>query len=331
MPLPAPLVAIASLLLSAAPRLTASIAPAAARPGDAVLVRVAGATSAPRGELAGRPLAFFRAGREWRAFAPLPTETAVGELRAELEADGARTEAALAIVEPGWPSREISGVPARFVEPPPDVTSRIAADRAAFNAAYARPAEPPRFRRAFAWPRQARLSGRFGDQRVFDGVKQSVHYGADVTGPVGAPIRAANDGVVVLVREAYLSGRTVVLSHGAGVFTAYFHLSRIDVRPGQAVRRGARIGRLGATGRASGPHLHWSVRVGGLFVDPESLLGIDPASGKAPPRAPRLPSAAPGAPAVTAGAAGGAPGTPALEGPPAAGDAATPLSAPPSR
>ncbi|WP_243338691.1 M23 family metallopeptidase [Anaeromyxobacter soli] len=331
MPLPSTLLA---LLLSAAPRLTASIAPAAARPGDAVLVRVAGAGSEPRGELAGRPLSFFRAGREWRAFAPLPTETAVGPLAARIEADGARTEATLAVVEPGWPAREISGVPARFVEPPPDVTARIAADRAAFDAAYARPPEPPRFRRAFAWPRRARLSGHFGEKRVFDGVKQSVHYGADVTGPVGAPIRAANDGVVVLVREAYLSGRTVLLSHGAGVFTAYFHLSRIGVRPGQAVRRGARIGLLGATGRASGPHLHWSVRVGGLFVDPESLLGIDPASGKAPPRAPRPPSPAPAAAAVTAvqaaGASGGPPGTPALEAP-AASAGAPPLSAAPSR
>lgn len=328
-----PTVALASLLVAAAPRLDVAIAPAAARPGDAVLVRVRGAAAEPRGELAGRPLAFFRAGREWRALAALPTETPVGEVLAGVEAGDARAVGRLAIVEPGWPARAISGVPAKFIEPPPDVTARIAGDRAAFEAAYARPFEPPRFRRAFAWPRRARVSGRFGDQRVFNGVKQSVHYGTDVTGPVGAPIRAANDGVVVLVRDAYLSGRTVLIAHGAGVFTAYFHLSRIEVRHGQTVRRGAQIGRLGRTGRASGPHLHWSARVGGLFVDPESLLAIDPARGKAPPRAPRLPPAAPQAPAIA-----GAPRLPvpaavgagALEAPPPNGDGGA-LSAPPSR
>jgi hypothetical protein len=325
-------VALVALFLAAAPGLRVAVAPGAARPGDAVLVRVSGAAAEPRGELDGRPLAFFRAGREWRALAALPTETAVGEVCAVIEAGGVRAEGALAIVEPGWPARAIAGVPARFVEPPPDVTARIAADRAAFEAAYARPFEPPRFRRAFAWPRRARLTGRFGDQRVFNGVKQSVHYGTDVTGPVGSPIRAANDGLVVLVRDAYLSGRTVLVAHGAGVFTAYFHLSRIDVRHGQAIRRGARIGRLGATGRVSGPHLHWSARVGGLFVDPESLLAIDPVAGKARPRAPRLPPPAPQAPTVAGGprpAPAPAAGAGALA-PPPVGDGA-PLSAPPNR
>ncbi|ABS27632.1 M23 family metallopeptidase [Anaeromyxobacter sp. Fw109-5] len=326
----APALLALAVVLAAPPRLHVTTAPAAARPGDAVLVRVSGAAAEPRGELAGRPLAFFRAGREWRAFAALPTETPVGQVRATVEAGRARAEGVVAIVEPGWPARAIGGVPAKFVNPPPDVTARIAADRAAFDEAYARPPEPPRFRRAFAWPRRARVTGRFGDQRVFNGVKQSVHYGTDVRGPVGAPIRAANDGRVVLVREAYLSGRTVVLSHGAGVFTAYFHLSRIDVRAGQTVRRGAQIGRLGATGRASGPHLHWSARVGGLFVDPESLLAIDPARGKAPPRAPRLPPAAPPAPTVAgAGQPAPAPAAGALEAPPQGGDAGpASLSAP---
>jgi hypothetical protein len=324
MPSLAALVALAPILLAAAPRLNVVIAPPAARPGDAVLVRVSGALAEPRGTLAGRPLGFYRVGREWRALAALPTETPVGEVPTTIEAGDARAERTLAIVEPGWPERAISGVPAKFIEPPPEVTARIAADRAAFEAAYARPFEPPRFRRAFAWPRRARLTGRFGDQRVFDGVKRSVHYGADVTGPVGAPIGAANDGIVVLVRDAYLSGRTVLVAHGAGVFTAYFHLSRIEVRHGQTVRRGARIGRLGATGRASGPHLHWSVRVGGLFVDPESLLAIDPAAGKAPPRAPRLPAAQ--TPAVAGAPRPSAPGVAgagALVAPPPASDGAT--------
>jgi murein DD-endopeptidase MepM/ murein hydrolase activator NlpD len=226
----------------------------------------------------------------WHAIAALPLETQVGDVEVDAEIGDARASSRLAIVEPGFPSRQIRGVPEKFVAPPPEVKARLEADRAAAAAAYARPFGPPLFRRDIAWPREARLSGRFGDQRVLNGEKATVHYGTDVTGPRGAPVLAANDGEVALVRDAYLSGNTVILAHGGGVFTAYFHLDRIDVRPGQRVTRGERIGRLGATGRATGPHLHWSARVDGLFVDPESLLAIDFRRGTAPARAPRLPS-----------------------------------------
>jgi murein DD-endopeptidase MepM/ murein hydrolase activator NlpD len=266
------------------------LAPAAARPGDAVLVSVAGPADAPpHGTLAGRRLAFWRDADGWRALAALPLEARVGEVSVDVEAEDARAAARLAIVEPGFPSKQIRGVPEKYVAPPPEVKARMEADRAAVAAAYARPFGPPLFRGGFAWPREARLSGRFGDQRVLNGEKATVHYGTDVTGPRGAPILAANDGEVALVRDAYLSGNTVILAHGAGVFTAYFHLDRIDVRPGQRVARGEQIGRLGGTGRATGPHLHWSARVDGLYVDPESLLAIDFRAGTAPPRAPRLP------------------------------------------
>jgi murein DD-endopeptidase MepM/ murein hydrolase activator NlpD len=288
----------ASLLLAAllsAP-LELRLAPEAARPGDAVLVRVRGAAAEPSGTVAGRPLAFWKARGEWRALAALPMETPVGVLPVAVRAGETEASAELGIVEPAFPARHVSGVPGKFVEPPPEVTSRIEADRAASAAAYARGPSGPVFRGNFAWPRRARLTGRFGDQRVLNGDKRTVHYGTDVTGPRGAPIAAANDGVVVLARDAYLSGKTVVLAHGAGIYTAYFHLDRILVKEGAKVSRGARIGRLGSTGRSTGPHLHWSARVGGLFVDPESLLALDFRTGKAPRREPRSPEPAPPAP-----------------------------------
>lgn len=289
------------LAVAAAPALELRLAPEAARPGDAVLVRVVGATGEPEGTAAGRPLAFWRARKEWRALAALPMETPVGVVPVEVRAaeQVARTE--LGVVEPGFPARHVAGVPARFVEPPREVTARIDADRAAAAAAYERPPEPPRFRRNFAWPRKARLTGRFGDQRVLNGDKRTVHYGTDVSGPRGAAIQAANDGLVVLARDAYLSGKTVILAHGAGIFTAYFHLDRIEVKAGQRVARGARIGRLGSTGRSTGPHLHWSARVDGLFVDPESLLALDFRTGTAPRREPRSPQPAAPAPAPAEG------------------------------
>ena len=119
---------------------------------------------------------------------------------------------------------------------------------------------------------------------MLNGKAASVHYGLDLTGPRGAPVLAANDGEVVITRDAYFSGKTVVIWHGAGLYTAYFHLDRISVREGQRVHKGETLGELGSTGRATGPHLHWGVKVDGLYVDPESLLAIDFGDGSAPPR-----------------------------------------------
>lgn len=284
LPLPACLAALAALL-AASPEapLPVTVAPRAARPGDAVLVRVpAGAEPAPpRATLAGRPLAFWREGAEWRALGALPIETPVGAATAAVTlADGATATAELEIVEPGFLAHALT-LPPKYVEPPAEVRARIEADKKAFAAAYDRPFEPPRFTGPFDWPRRARTSGRFGDQRTLNGKKESVHYGLDVTGPRGAPVAAANDGIVAIARDAYMSGRTVVLAHGAGVFTVYMHLDRIEVKDGQAVKKGQRIGRLGSTGRSTGPHLHWGAKVDGLLVDPESLLALDPVAGTA--------------------------------------------------
>lgn len=282
--------ALLALLLTAAP--SVELAPSAARPGDAVLVRVIGAAMEPTGTLAGRPLAFWAARGEWRALAALPVETPAGPAPVQIAVQGALLAARLEVVEPGFASHRLTLAP-RFVEPPEAVKARIAQDRRAFALAYDRPFAPPHFRRSFLWPRRAQVSGRYGDQRVLNGTTESVHYGLDLRGPRGAPIAAANDGEVAIARDAYLSGKTVVLHHGAGVHTAYFHLDRMLVRAGQRVRRGQVIGRLGSTGRSTGPHLHFSAKVDGLYVDPESLLAIDFGHGAAPPRSSPAVSAPP--------------------------------------
>lgn len=272
---------IAAALLLAAPAV--ELAPPAARPGDAVLVRVTGAAQAPTGTAGGRTLTFWRAGEEWRALAALPSELAPGTLPVQVEVSGTALAAALEVVDPKFSVRTLT-VAGKYVEPKPSVKRRIAADRKVFAAAFARPFAPPLFQDRFDWPRRAPTSGRYGDQRTFNGKQASVHYGLDVTGPVGAAIVASNDGEVVVVRDAYMSGHTVVLWHGADVFTTYFHLSRVDVRVGQRLRRGEVLGALGASGRVTGPHLHWGVKVGGLYVDPESVLAIDFAQGTAAAR-----------------------------------------------
>ncbi len=263
------------------------ISPGSSRPGDAFLLTARGFPSAPTATVAGIAFPFWRAGDAWRAIAALPVEAAPGTATIEVSAEGVpAVSAPVRVEEPGFRSKTITVAP-RFVEPPPAARRRIEEDQKVFDAAWATPFAPPLFSGPFAWPIRAETSGRFGDQRVYNGKKQGVHYGLDLGGPSGAPVAAANDGRVVVARDCYMSGRTVVLAHGPGLFTVYFHLSRIDVEPGQAVKKGERVGLLGATGRATGPHLHFGVKVNGRYVDPESVLRIDFARFTAEPPAPR--------------------------------------------
>lgn len=135
--------------------------------------------------------------------------------------------------------------------------------------------------RRYALPLRAPLDplpkgGRFGSRRVFNGQPRSPHTGADFPADAGTPVRAAADGRVVLAEEQFFPGNAVFVFHGDGLFTMYFHLSAILVRPGEEVKRGAVLGRVGSTGRASGPHLHFAVRWHGARVDPGQLLGTEP-------------------------------------------------------
>jgi murein DD-endopeptidase MepM/ murein hydrolase activator NlpD len=114
--------------------------------------------------------------------------------------------------------------------------------------------------------------GRFGSRRVINGQPRSPHGGADYTIAAGTPVRAAADGTVALVGDHFFGGRSVFVDHGDGLLTMYFHLSRVDVQAGQELRRGETLGAVGATGRATGPHLHFGVRWRGARVDPAQLL-----------------------------------------------------------
>jgi hypothetical protein len=126
----------------------------------------------------------------------------------------------------------------------------------------------------FMAPRPGRLTSVFGAAREFNGEVTSRHYGTDFAGKIGAPVRAAGRGIVALVADFYLAGHAVYLNHGGGVATGYFHLSKVEVAEGDTVARGQVIGRVGRSGRATGPHLHWIARYGAITVDPMSLLRL---------------------------------------------------------
>ncbi len=125
---------------------------------------------------------------------------------------------------------------------------------------------------AFEMPLRNDLSTRFGVRRVFNGKAVSVHYGLDIRGKAGEPVRAANRGAVVLSDELFFGGKTVIIDHGLGLFTVYMHLSEYAVSAGDMIAQGDVIGAVGATGRASGPHLHFGAKVGNRSVNPLSLL-----------------------------------------------------------
>jgi murein DD-endopeptidase MepM/ murein hydrolase activator NlpD len=251
------------------------VTPPVARAGDAVRVEVRDAEARPEGALAGRPLRFWHAGpRRWLAVAPLPIETAAGPALAGVSADGFQLAARFELAPPHWASTRLR-LPPRFVEPPAAARRRMAQDQEALVRAYDQPFGPPRLDGPLAMPLQAEATGGYGDQRIYNGRTEGVHYGLDLGAAAGERVGAAGDGQVVLARDCYMSGQTVLVWHGAALFTAYFHLSRMEVKAGDPVRRGQVIGRVGSTGRSTGPHLHFGVKVGGLWVDPRSALRLD--------------------------------------------------------
>lgn len=162
----------------------------------------------------------------------------------------------------------------KFVEPPPEEMERIEREREAFARAFASSRPGPLWIGTFRRPAKGELRGNFGARRVYNGKTRSRHAGLDVAAPSGAPVVATAGGRVVLVGEFYFSGGSIVLDHGDGLFTMYFHLSRLDVKEGDLVTAGQLLGAVGATGRATGPHLHWSARVGSARVDPAALLAL---------------------------------------------------------
>lgn len=126
----------------------------------------------------------------------------------------------------------------------------------------------------FIIPSEGEANDNFGERRIFNNEPRSPHSGVDISSPYGAPVRASNSGRVVLAKDLYFAGKTVIIDHGLGVFTQYLHFSKILATRGDFVRKGDVIGEIGATGRVTGPHLHWGVRVSGSRVDPFSLLHL---------------------------------------------------------
>jgi murein DD-endopeptidase MepM/ murein hydrolase activator NlpD len=176
--------------------------------------------------------------------------------------------------EERYPTTELQ-VEERYVELSPEDQARADREAAETSAIYDTFTEERYWSEAFDVPVRGAKDGRnFGHRRVFNGQPRAPHSGADLRATTGTPIYAANRGRVVLAKDLFFSGNAVYIDHGHGLYTTYLHLSRIDVAVGQMVERGGQLGLAGATGRVTGPHLHWGVRLLDARVDPFSLIRI---------------------------------------------------------
>lgn len=250
--------------------------------GSPELLRIAASDAASiDGEWLGRKIEFFpsRDRHTWFAFAGVDVEAAVGSSTLEVHihpTSGSTRDLTQSIdIHAAHYRTGVLSVSPKFVSPGPDELKQIAADSKVKQQIFATTADEPLWSGSFHAPVQAPPTDSFGTRRTFNGKLASIHKGMDFRAPMGTVVRASNSGTVVLARPLYYEGNCVIIDHGLGLYTISMHFSRIDVQEGQHVSPGDALGLSGATGRVTGPHLHWAVRWQGAYLDPAKLLHLD--------------------------------------------------------
>ncbi len=249
--------------------------------GSPVLLRVVldRPATALQGTWLKHTVAFARSqGNTWFALAGIDVEQPAGTYMLDLtasEPDGHTVHAQRQLaVLPGQYKTTSLHVLEKFVAPDPATLQRIAREKSIKDAAYARESNTPLWNGSFRSPVPFSPTDSFGTRRMFNGELASIHRGTDFHAPSGTPVHAANDGVVIIAQPMFYEGNLVVIDHGQQFATQYMHFSKIEVTVGEHVHKGQRIGLSGATGRVTGPHLHFGARWQGMYVDPVLLLGL---------------------------------------------------------
>ena len=221
-------------------------------------------------------------------FYPVSGESYEGLVGVDLQAKPGLYDMTVDLTYPGKTKRQVIKIqvmkekypvqrltlPRKMVDLDKKTLVRVRKETKLVNQAFAS-LDPRRlWRGTFLEPVQGRVSGRFGSRRVINGQPKRPHSGEDIAAPEGTPVLAMNEGVVRLTMDHFFTGQGVILDHGLGLFSMYFHLSGVDVEDGQVVKKGQPIGKVGSSGRATGPHLHWGVRLNGARVNPYSLIQV---------------------------------------------------------
>jgi murein DD-endopeptidase MepM/ murein hydrolase activator NlpD len=248
------------------------------RPGEVVLLTVSASRPVlrPEGRGFGVALEFWPAGADtWQALVGVPLESAIGKHEivvraADAEGATASTTVALTIERAQFETRRLQ-VADRYADPPDAVIERIVREARLLEELFAQSPSERFWRGPFRMPVAGPSTSSYGRRTVINGRPGSRHQGADFRAARGTPVTAPNAGVIVLASDLYYAGSTVVLDHGQGLVSLFAHLSQVGVEVGARVEQGDQIGKAGATGRVTGPHLHWAVRLHGTSVDPLSL------------------------------------------------------------
>ena len=191
--------------------------------------------------------------------------------------DGATERRDLQIAQREYRIERVDGLPPKSVTPDPESLARIRDDARKVRQARALRDARTDYAAGFSWPAAGRVSGVYGSQRVLNGEPRRPHFGVDVAAPTGTPVQAPAAGIVTLAhRDLYYSGGTVVLDHGQGLSSSFLHMSRVLVNEGERIEKGDLIGEIGATGRATGPHLDWRMNWLDKRVDPQRLVNGSP-------------------------------------------------------
>ena len=244
-------------------------------PGGVAVVALGSSGRAPQASYDGRRVLVMQdSDGQWVAVAGIGLKTPAGVRTLTLREEGGAREVRFRVGTKVYKEQHIKLKNQRHVTPDPDQLARYEREYRAQIEAYERFREALPSNVMLDRPVQGgRLSSPFGLRRFFNGEERNPHSGLDFAVPRGTPVKAPADGVVTIVDDYFFNGKTVFLDHGQGLVTMYCHLSAFDVKPGQTVKRGDVIGRVGATGRATGPHLHWNVSLNGNRVDPAIFIG----------------------------------------------------------
>jgi murein DD-endopeptidase MepM/ murein hydrolase activator NlpD len=256
-----------------------SVSARAVQPGELVLLRVKTPTNTQslRVRGMGREFPAFSESRgEWRALVGIDLDVKPGRYDISVSAGQSAADRAtyqLVVAPKKFATRQLTVDPA-FVTPPAEAQLRIKADAERLTRVWASSSPMRLWSGQFVRPVTASANSAFGSRSVFNGEPRNPHGGADFSSPAGTPVRSPNAGRIVVAADLYFTGGTVVIDHGLGLFSLFAHLQSIDVREGDTVVTGQFVGNVGATGRVTGPHLHWTVRANDARVDPLSLLAV---------------------------------------------------------
>ena len=259
-----------------------TVVPSSPQPGDVVLLEIGGAPPDVRAEWDGRPLALFPTAHGVAALVGIDLDVRPGPIAwrvtrpSAAKNGGALAAGAVTVRARTFPTQPLT-LPKGMVDLDAPTLARVETEREELKAALGAGAAERLWRGPFRIPVDGgQPTGGFGLRRVLNGQPRSPHTGYDWAAPAGTPVLASNAGRVALVAEHFFAGRNVILDHGLGLFTLYFHLTEARVARGELVTGGQVIGTVGATGRVTGAHLHFAVLLNGARVDPEALLRLAP-------------------------------------------------------